>query len=67
MLIPDLKTVTSFTNDTAQPDCMPGRSSESYTIYNIHKIVTTTVCSTYYITFNITFPACLSSTILCCN
>jgi len=59
LLIPDFKTVISFINDTAQPDCMPSRSSESHTIYNIHKIVTTTVCSTYYITINITFLACL--------
>lgn len=55
ILIPELKTVISFINDTAKPDCMPSRSSESYTIYNVHKIVTTIVCSTYYITFDITF------------
>jgi hypothetical protein len=42
-LIPDFKTVISFINDTAEPDCMPSRSSESYTIYNIHKIVIITV------------------------
>jgi len=28
LLIPELKTVISFINDSAKPDCMPSRSSE---------------------------------------
>lgn len=46
---------------------MTSRSSVSYVIYDIHKIVIITVCSTYSITFNIIFRACLSYTIPCCD
>lgn len=67
LLIPDFKPVVSFINDSAEPNCMPHRSSVSYVIYNVHKIVIITVCSTYSITFNSMFLACLSYTIPCCD
>ena len=61
------KTIISFINDIPEAGCEPIRSSVSYIIYNIHKIVITTVCSTYSITFNVIFFARPSYIVPCCD